>query len=157
MIKKITSIIASIFIIIISLILVSNLYQKYILKEKMPMFLGYGYGMILSGSMEPSLSINDLIIVKEKDSYNVGDIVVFENGNILTTHRIISQDINKIITKGDANNTEDNPINPSAIKGKLVHSISNFKQKEMLLKIVLIIIGITLIATNILKKEEQTK
>ena len=36
-----------------------------ILGRQMPMPFGYGIGVVLSGSMEPSLSKNDLIIVKE--------------------------------------------------------------------------------------------
>ena len=58
----------------------------------MPMPFGYGSAIVLSGSMEPALHVDDLIIVKQSDNYKVGDIVVFQNSRELIIHRIICID-----------------------------------------------------------------
>ena len=91
----------------------------------MPMPSGFGAAVILSGSMEPELSIDDLIIVKKSDNYDVGDIVVYQRNYELIVHRIVEINGNNVITKGDANNIEDDPISKKQIIGKVVHIARN--------------------------------
>ena len=88
--------------------------------NQLPMPFGYGAAVVLSGSMEPEFSEGDLIIVNETDVYEINDIVVFQDGNSLVVHRIINIEGETITTKGDANNTPDEPINVSTIKGKVL-------------------------------------
>lgn len=57
--------------------------------NQMPMPFGYGIGVVLSGSMEPTYSVDDVIIVKDTDNYQVNDVVVFQEGKSLTVHRVI--------------------------------------------------------------------
>lgn len=100
-----------------------NVYQanaNNLVGNQLPMPFGYGTAVVLSGSMEPEFSEGDLIVVKETDIYEVDDIVVFQEGNSLTVHRIINIDGETITTKGDANNTADAPIQASAVKGKVL-------------------------------------
>lgn len=91
--------------------------------NQMPMPFGFGASVILSGSMEPTLSVNDLVFVIEQDSYQADDIVVYQEGTMLIIHRIISVDGDTVITKGDANNVADDPITLDRIKGKLAFRI----------------------------------
>ena len=91
--------------------------------NKLPTPFGYGVAVVLSGSMEPELSKGDLIIVKETDSYDCEDIVVFQDGNSLVVHRILKKSDEEVITKGDANNTDDGAIAISRIKGEVVFSV----------------------------------
>ena len=100
-----------------------------------PMPLGVGATVVLSGSMEPTLSMGDLLIIAEQDCYAVDDVVVFQSNRIAVVHRIIEireetvegeegEEIQMIaITQGDANNTPDDPIQLSQIKGTVVMSI----------------------------------
>lgn len=97
---------------------------KGLLKDKIPMPFGYGMSVVLSGSMESRLSVDDLVIIKATDNYKVNDIVLFQDGNSLVIHRIIEIDGDTVTTKGDANNTADEPINKSQIKGVLVYDIA---------------------------------
>ena len=93
--------------------------------NQMPMPFGYGVGVVSSGSMEPELSIDDLIFVKQCKSYAVGDVVVYQSGRILVVHEIIAIDEQEelAITRGCANNTEDAPIRLRDIKGKVIGSL----------------------------------
>ena len=91
-----------------------------LLGDALPMPFGFGMSTVLSGSMEPALSVGDLLIVKAHDSYQVGDIVVYQSGRTPVVHRIVEISDESVTTCGDANNTNDNPFHPKYIKGKVV-------------------------------------
>ena len=91
--------------------------------NKLPMPFGIGMATVLSGSMEPTLSVNDVIIVRESASYNINDIVVYDSGRELIVHKIVQKNGDTLTTKGDANNISDDPISAEAVKGKVVFSI----------------------------------
>ena len=84
---------------------------------------GFGMTVVLSGSMEPELSVDDLLIVAAKDSYEVGDVVVFQTQRTAVVHRIIAINGDEVITRGDANTADDEPITMANIKGKVVCAI----------------------------------
>lgn len=88
--------------------------------DAVPMPFGIGSAVVLSGSMEPEISVGDLLIISRQDAYQVGDIVVYQSGRIAVTHRIVSISGDEVITRGDANNAEDEPITLERIKGKVV-------------------------------------
>lgn len=69
--------------------------------------LGWSRAVILSGSMEPSISAGDLVIVHRQEEYREGDIVMFESGGISVTHRIVEKTKEGFVTKGDANRVPD--------------------------------------------------
>lgn len=119
--RKLKSIGRMVLLVVISLIIGIRLYSwnaQTLAGNQMPMPFGWGISVVLSGSMEPTLSVNDLVIVHEQSDYEVGDIVVYQDGNMLVIHEIISMDGDKVITKGEANNVADDPISASDIKGK---------------------------------------
>ena len=87
---------------------------------------GFRIYQVGSGSMEPFLKVNDKIIIKESDNYELNDVVTYQKGNEYITHRIISINNNEIITKGDANNTQDDPITKDKIVGKLLYKFHIF-------------------------------
>lgn len=79
-----------------------------------------------TGSMEDNIHRGDYLLIVKQDNYNVGDVVTFQiNGNFIT-HRIIKKEGKRIVTKGDANNTEDDEINESQIIGKLMYKSKLF-------------------------------
>ena len=124
--KRIKSIIRITLIVLVAIIVGVNLYlinAQRLAGDSVPMPFGVGVAVVLSGSMEPELSTGDLLLVAERESYNVGDVVVFQDRKVAVTHRIISMDGDTVITKGDANNTEDSPINLSQIKGQVILAI----------------------------------
>ncbi|MBR3762811.1 MAG: signal peptidase I [Lachnospiraceae bacterium] len=88
--------------------------------NRMPMPFGYGMAVVLSGSMEPALSVNDLIVAKETEEYEVGDMVVYQDGDSVVVHRVVTLDEETVQTKGDANNVVDAPISREMVKGKVI-------------------------------------
>ena len=75
--------------------------------------LGYQVFNVISGSMEPTYSVGDLIYVQKVDpsTVKVGDPITFvlNQNKVVATHRVVEIDeVNrKFQTKGDTNNTLD--------------------------------------------------
>lgn len=112
---------------IVGLILGVNIYlfnANTLVGDQMPMPFGYGAAVVLSGSMEPELSVDDVIIVRAGEEYAVGDVVVYQSQGSLVVHRIVQIDGEKIVTRGDANNADDDPIEKKAVKGEVVSVLS---------------------------------
>ena len=98
--------------------------SKTLLHNDYPTVGGYGVSVVISGSMEPTLNVNDLIIFHEQDEYEVDDIVIYAEKKSSVVHRLIEfKDDDKCITQGDANNTPDKEIFINQIKGKVICNI----------------------------------
>lgn len=126
--KKIISIIMNIFTFIITLLVLFLLYKTILVKiyhKDYVATFGYSIFEIVTGSMEPTLSINDYIIVKNTDNISEGDIITYKEENTFITHRIIKINGDEIITQGDANNSTDKKIIKSMIIGKVVKVLPN--------------------------------
>lgn len=110
-------------IVLVSLFLGSSVYSlnvRSLAGNQLPMPLGIGAAVVLSDSMAPALRVNDLVLVRPADSYEKGDVVIFQSGRILIIHRIIAVGEDTLTTQGDANNQADEPIRPADVKGKMI-------------------------------------
>ena len=81
-----------------------------------------------TGSMEDKIHTGDYILLVKKSNYYVGDVVTYNVNGYFITHRIVKIENGLVITKGDANNTEDEGININQIEGKVIYcgGILNF-------------------------------
>ena len=126
--KRLSFIFRLILILIISLTFGFGIYNwnaSSLSGNKLPMPFGFGLAVVVSGSMEPELSVNDLIFVVQTNDYQVREMVVFQDGNTLVVHRIIriegEGDERQFITKGDANLSMDGYyVSQQNIVGKVV-------------------------------------
>ena len=91
--------------------------------QGLSMPFGFGASFVLSGSMEPEISTDDLVFVKRADELHVGDVVLYNTGGSCVLHRITKIDGDIITTKGDANNTEDKPISASVVLGVYIGKV----------------------------------
>ena len=91
--------------------------------QSLPMIAGKGCAVVMTGSMEPDLPVDSLIFVNKTNDYQQGDVIVIQDYYNLVVHRVVFIDENVVITKGDANNTEDEPMPLSAIRGEVVGHI----------------------------------
>lgn len=95
---------------------------------------------VLSGSMEPTFSPGDIVVVKGLTEAevctetHVGSIVAFfpePNDPTLITHRIIGKTIGsfddgtacRLITQGDANSAADEPVSPTQVRGLYLYAV----------------------------------
>ena len=126
--KKIPKILCIFIVAVFSFFLVFNVFlfvKRAATGESCPKIFGLTSAIVISGSMEPEISINDYVLVCEMKEYKKGDIIMYEGGQIPVTHRItnIYKDENGaewIVTKGDANNTEDEAFTSDKIIGRVV-------------------------------------
>lgn len=108
---------------VLALALACNLYVlgARIAGVRHPSVFGFSTAIVLSGSMEPALHVDDLIVVRAQEAYSVGDVVTFESGGSLVTHRIAGETAEGFVTRGDANNADDGaPVAPGDIVGRVV-------------------------------------
>ena len=91
--------------------------------QALSMPFGFGASFVLSGSMEPEISTDDLVFVKRADELHVGDVVLYNTGRSNVLHRITKIDGDIITTQGDANNTEDKPISASVVLGVYIGKV----------------------------------
>ncbi|MCF0245927.1 MAG: signal peptidase I [Ileibacterium sp.] len=85
---------------------------------------GYRTAVVLTGSMSGTYEIDDMVITKRADQYDVNDVIMFQQGMTPTTHRIVAQQDGGFVTKGDANNTVDTYlVEPYQVLGKVVASV----------------------------------
>lgn len=112
-----------ILLVLIGLLLGINIYilnARTITGNQLPMPFGLGLASVQSGSMEPVLYKGDLLLVKERQDYAEGDIVVYQSEGLLVVHRIIDIDGRSVTTQGDANNIPDESFDMDCIKGEVV-------------------------------------
>jgi signal peptidase I len=126
---------------------------------------------VLSGSMEPVIHTGSVVIVVPRKDYKIGEVVTFGgNGamNIPTTHRIKDVQIAGgkyfYVTKGDANNTEDeNKVAQSEIKGSVLISIPylgfavNFIKQPIGFLLVIAIPAVLIILEEVKKIRKEVK
>ena len=109
---------------------------------------------VVTGSMEPTIATGEYIIVAKTDpsSLQVNDIIAFysdsdETKDLLITHRIVEiKEDGSFVTKGDANNIEDEvTAKPDRVLGKYVRKarffgmIGSFADRKKLLFTLVII------------------
>ena len=123
--KKVTLVITC-FIFVILLLAMYTKVKMIVTKQDYPVLFGYTFFQVASGSMEPTLSVNDLILVKVTDNIKDDDIISYNYNGTIITHRVISSSGQNLIVKGDANNASDAPIQRSDIIGKVVKIYPNF-------------------------------
>lgn len=116
--KKLKSVfkwIGTAFNVLLVIIVLVNLYTiaaRFITKKSIVPIFGITNAIVDTGSMEgdkpDSIPAKSLIFLVKSREYEVNDIIMFQGkGSIPVTHRIIGVDEDGFITKGDANNTED--------------------------------------------------
>lgn len=92
--------------------------------KQIPVVFGYSFAVVVSGSMEPEISINDVVIIKAQDKYKENDVITFcdtRTGEYVTHRIILVSEDGKYLTKGDANNTDDKLMIPNeVVVGKVV-------------------------------------
>jgi signal peptidase I len=80
------------------------------------------YVIVDGNSMEPGFHLGDLLLVREKQAYSMGDAVVYQNAEMesYVFHRIVGTDLGRYVLKGDNNSWLDSylPVQDEIV-GKL--------------------------------------
>ncbi len=159
-IKKIIWIIAIILIYNIILIIVSSINGKNF------NILGYKAYVINTNSMEPTIKVGDIVIIKKDkaENLNKGDVITFSNQGEVITHRITQIETigadTRYITKGDNNNTEDTTkIKYEDILGEEIVIIPYLGKIIKILdnRIILLIIILTILILAFFKIQKKEK
>jgi len=125
---------------------------------------GYKSFVVLSGSMEPTINIGDIVISHRQINYFKNDTITFYGPeNRIVTHRIATikeqeNDETRILTKGDANRSIDSEtITLNKIIGKVIFVVPklgfvvSFSRTIPGLILLIIVPAVALIASELLK------
>jgi len=162
--KKVVKIVVNILTVILLIILSIVIYGKCSVSffdKSYPNYFGYTIFEVASGSMKPTLNVNDVIIVKiGNDRLQKDDIIAFKSDKSIVTHRIIFIDSeNDVLTvKGDNNNTIDKPINKGQVIGHVVKVLPKLGvwKKVVAEPKILAVIFVTLLAFDFALSYENT-
>ncbi|PFG19050.1 signal peptidase I [Serinibacter salmoneus] len=95
-----------------------------------PRVMGGAALTVLSGSMEPAISVGDMVVSVPQERYELDDVVTFQpvSGDpTLVTHRVVGVTIGpggpSYLTRGDANGADDDPIVQEQVMGKVIYTI----------------------------------
>ena len=160
--RKIFHVFLNITLFVVGFLLIISIYNfisiKLLHKEYTNMF-GYTFMEITSGSMEPTIHVDDYVFIKlGHKNIKKGDIITFKVDDAVITHRITNIEGDKVVTKGDANNDNDNLIKHKDVIGKVVYIGSSFGiyLKVLQTPIVFIMIFVTIILFDIaLAKDDK--
>ena len=148
-----------------------------------PNILGSSVFRVMTGSMEPAIETDSLIVVKrvEASEIKIGDVISFfsqdpAHGGAVNTHRVTAIEQNgeewNFVTKGDANQLEDKYVTSSKdligkvvyvshVMGIIVHLLSNpliFIPVIVLPMFVILVYNLACtirVTRNIVKEEEE--
>lgn len=142
----------TIILLLILAVLIYCVIQLKILHKPYINLFGHTVFQVITGSMEDTIKINDVVIVKITKDVNVNDIITYEDSGNYVTHRVIRQTADELVTKGDANNAEDDPIKIDRVVGKVVFILTNvsvwinvFKTPKVIIAIIISIILLSIL------------
>ena len=164
---KMLGCILNILIMVVVVITIIGLYymaQVKILNKDYANIFGYTFFEVATGSMTNTINIGDIVVVKVNETFKENDIIVYKEENSFITHRVIKIDGQDLITRGDANNSEDKPIKSDQILGKVIYIIPKIgiwrrvlASPEILGMIIIsiILLGVVLMLTSKTEKEKE--
>ena len=122
MVTKTINLLNRLTLVILSIILITIIYSKYIQKSSVVKLGKYGILIVVSNSMEPTIQEGELIMIKENSQYEIGDIVTYlDSYDMLITHRIHQIDEYSFLAKGDNNAIVDPNTSMNKIEGKVIY------------------------------------
>ena len=108
---------------IVSIVIIIGVYyvvQIKVFQNDYSNLFGYTFFEVATGSMSNTIEIGDIVVVKITKEVNKNEIIVYRDGDNFVTHRLIEKDGDKLVAKGDANNSEDKPITEDQILGRVI-------------------------------------
>ena len=173
--KTIKKVIKTIMLAILITLLISNIimfYQTNIKHKEIPQVAGISVFNIVSESMEPTIKVNDLIVIrkcKESEIKNKDIITYKKEDGTVVTHRVIRKNKENgetvYTTKGDNNPVEDDGwVKYSQVHGKYVFKIKgiggfveNLQKNNGLISIAILVIIFVILKNGRDKKKENRK
>ena len=163
--SKVISFILNMFLILMIIVIIIGAYYMYqikIQKKEYANIFGYSFFEVATGSISPTIEVGDVVITKITKDVNKNDVIVYKDGESIITHRLIEKNEEEIITRGDANNSEDKPIKENMIIGQVIKIIPQLgtwqkilSSPEILVLIIMLIIILSTIYAYTSKAEEK--
>ncbi|MBQ8806346.1 MAG: signal peptidase I [Bacteroidaceae bacterium] len=121
-VKRVIGIILDIVLVLMVLYIGATLYLRSTSGNQHASLFGFTTHVVMSDSMEPAIYTGNVLLVKEMDDYQIGDIIVYvRDDGMSIVHRIVSVDFGGYKTKGDNNAEEDEwTVRTDQVVGKVI-------------------------------------
>lgn len=156
--------------IILNILIILFIINLILSFEEKAHILGIYVFNIVSESMEPTLDINDVVVVQkcEPSQFKIGDIITFQQDEKIISHRIINitkeKEKIKFETKGDNNKIPDaNLVDTEQVYGKVSFTIRkmgkivNYVQNARGFINIIILVVIIYILVSLRDKQKNTR
>ncbi len=162
LVGKIIDCTLNILIVLFAIFLLISMYtavQVRILKNEYANFFGYSLFEVQTGSMHGTIEAGDWIVVKATKDVKRDDIITYKHGKDFITHRVVEIYKGSYVTKGDANNSKDEPIDRDQVVGRVVKTLHGFGilRKTIFNPIVIVSLIICLYLFNLTFKTGKTE
>ena len=162
LVGKIIDCTLNILIVLFAIFLLISMYtavQVRILKNEYANFFGYSLFEVQTGSMHGTIEAGDWIVVKGTKDVKINDIITYKHGKDFITHRVMEIYKGSYVTKGDANNAKDEPIDREQVVGRVVKTLHGFGilRKTIFNPIVIVSLIICLYLFNLTFKTGKTE
>ncbi len=97
-----------------------NFFQLRVQNKDYVNLFGYSVFEVVSNSMAPTIEKKDIIFVKIDSDIKIDDVITYKSEEAFVTHRVVEESRDQYITRGDANNSKDVPIEKENVVGKVV-------------------------------------
>lgn len=167
-INRIIGIILNLLLVLVFILIIIGVYylmQIKVFGNKYGNIFGYTFFEVATGSMADTIEIGDAVVVKITKDIEDNDIIVYQEGDNFITHRLIEKNDNgELITRGDANNSEDAPITEDQVLGKVIKIIPKLgiiknailsPKVLVLITILIILLGVAFKITS--KTDEESE
>jgi signal peptidase len=149
----------TIILLLILAVLIYCVIQLKVLHKPYINLFGHTVFQVITGSMEDTIKINDFVLVKLDAKYDENDIITYQTDDALVTHRLIEIRNEYLVTKGDNNNTIDEPVMKEQVLGRVVKILPRIGIYIKVVKepIVLAPLCILIILVVLLLKDKEVK
>ncbi|MCR5186074.1 MAG: signal peptidase I [Clostridia bacterium] len=112
-------------LILLFILALYGVFQIKIQKHGYVNYFGYTFFQVITGSMEPTIKVKDIVVEKITKDVSIDNIITYKYNDDYVTHRVIKRGGNFVVTKGDNNNDIDEPVLIDNVVGKVIFIIPN--------------------------------
>ena len=90
-------------LILLFILALYGVFQIKIQKHGYVNYFGYTFFQVITGSMEPTIKVKDIVVEKITKDVSIDNIITYKYHDDYVTHRVIKRGGNFVVTKGDNN------------------------------------------------------
>lgn len=170
--KKIPTILTILLVLLLLAITLFNLIcaiKRHTTGDQCPTVFGFATAVVISGSMEPTIAVNDLVVIHKQAEYAEGDIVTYRTETLPVTHRILTRTVGEdgtvhLVTAGDYTQSPDKQeLTEADVVGRVIAilpqfgAIQAFLQRPLGFVLITVLLAVLILLPDLLRLSRAEK